>query len=93
MSIQNFVPLQLSQSMGLQTHLFFGNHTTHYGFMNILATTLSKSLMSRKSYQLVGMVPYNSYEDIGQVNRFFLVEKFGLDMGLVAGVEEPLEEE
>ncbi len=48
---------------------------------------------AKKIISVVGMVPYESYEDLGEVNRFFLVEKFGLDMGIVAGIEEPLEED
>ncbi len=42
---------------------------------------------------VVGMCPYESPEDIGQMTRFFLVEKFGLDMGEVACREEPIGEE
>ncbi len=48
---------------------------------------------AKKIISVVGMVPYESYEDLEQANRFFLVEKTGLDMGTVAGIEEPLEED
>ncbi len=52
-----------------------------------------KVIDAKKIISVVGMVPYESYEDLGEVNRFFLVEKFGLDVGIVAGIEEPLEED
>ncbi len=42
---------------------------------------------------VVGMCPYESPEDIGEMTRFFLVEKFGLEMGEVACREEPIGEE
>lgn len=36
---------------------------------------------------VVGMVPF---EATGKANLFFLVEKFGLDIGVIAGAEEAI---